>query len=64
MNYEEEDGEKYINIRKKVLTIEEAKKGDYVEYKGQIYKFIGWDYGTYPVLEDEEGEQLTIYPYY
>jgi hypothetical protein len=63
MNYEYIDGEKYVIIKKKVVSIDDAKEGDYVEYNGEIYKFLGWDYGSYPVLEDEEGEVKTIYPY-
>lgn len=63
MDYEYIDGEKYVNIKKKVVSIEDAKEGDYVEYNNEIYKFLGWDYGTYPVLEDSEGEVHTIYPY-
>jgi hypothetical protein len=63
MDYEEINGEKYITIIKKVVSIEEASKGDYVEYNGEIYKFLGWSHGTYPLLEDSEGKEHEIYPY-
>ena len=39
-------------------------KGDYLEYKGQLYKFDGYDYGTYPMATNvKTGEQIQL-PHY
>ena len=64
MNYEYIDGEKYVTIKVKVKSINEASKGDYVEYNDKVYIFRGWSHGTYPMLEKEDGETIEIYPYY
>ena len=41
-----------------------VSKGDYLEYKGKLYKFDGYDYGTYPMATNvETGEQIQL-PHY
>ena len=51
----EYDGdEKYAVVRVKVkdLSDDDLKKGDYVDYRGDVYKFLGYEYGTYTILEN------------
>lgn len=58
--------EKYVEIKVKVkqFGFEEIEVGDYVEYNNKVYKFIGYEWGTYPIGEDvETGETVTL-PHY
>ena len=58
--------EKYVDIKVKVkqFGFEEIEIGDYVEYNNKVYKFIGYEWGTYPIAEDiETGETVTL-PHY
>jgi len=64
MNYEVINGKKYIVVKFEIKNINDAKTGEYVEYNDKVYKFLGWEYGTYPILEDvETGDETQIYPY-
>ena len=45
-------------------NIDQIEIGDYIEYKDVIYKFLGYEYGTYPVGENiKTGETVTL-PHY
>lgn len=36
-------------------------KGDLIKYKGKTVKFVGYDFGTYPIAEDlETQEQIKL----
>lgn len=57
---------------KKVLIQVDVKKwddsdlevGDYIEYKGEVYKFDGYEFGTYPIATDiETGKQIELPSY-
>lgn len=40
------------------------KVGDYIEWEDIVYKFLGYEWGTYPLAENiETGEQVTL-PHY
>jgi hypothetical protein len=55
---------KYLKIKVKNLSDNDLKVGDYFEYNDVIYKFLGYEYGTYPVGENvETGETVTL-PHY
>ena len=56
----------YRNIRVYVKELHDSdlRTGDYINWKGETYKFLGWEYGTYPIAEDlETGETITL-PHY
>lgn len=56
--------EKYVKIKVKNLSDEDLKVGDFIEYNEIIYKFLGYEYGTYPIGENiETGETVTL-PHY
>ena len=55
--------EKYIYIKVKVKDLNDSdlSKGDYIEWNGEVFKFLGWEYGTYPIAENlETGETITL----
>lgn len=53
-----------IEIEVKKFGVDDIKVNDYMEYKGIIYKFLGYEYGTYPIGENvETGETVTL-PHY
>ena len=55
---------KVIIVQDVKESFEECKKGDYVEYNGKVYEWVGWSWGTYPNIKDiETGEVTEIYPY-
>jgi hypothetical protein len=55
---------KYLKIKVKNLSDNDLKVGDYFEYNDIIYKFLGYEYGTYPVGENvKTGETITL-PHY
>jgi hypothetical protein len=51
---EDYGNEKFAVIRVKVkdLSDDDLKKGDFVDYRGNVYKFLGYEYGTYTTLEN------------
>lgn len=56
--------EKYVKIKVKNLSDNDLKVGDFIEYNEVIYKFLGYEYGTYPIGENlETGETVTL-PHY
>ena len=56
--------EKYVKIKVKNLWDNDLKVGDFIEYNEVIYKFLGYEYGTYPIGENvETGETVTL-PHY
>lgn len=53
-----------VEVEVKEFGCDELSEGDYVEYNDVIYKFLGYEYGTYPIAENiETGETVTL-PYY
>lgn len=59
------EDEKYavVRVRVKDLGDEDLKKGDFVEYRKNVYKFLGYEYGTYTILEDVfTGETISLNP--
>ncbi len=56
--------EKNVKIKVKNLSDDDLKVGDFVEYNEVVYKFLGYEYGTYPIGENvETGETVTL-PHY
>lgn len=56
--------EKYVKIKVKNLSDNDLKVGDFIEYNEVVYKFLGYEYGTYPIGENvETGETVTL-PHY
>lgn len=39
-------------------------KGEFIEYNDEIYTFLGYDYGTYPIIKHIETEETIELPYY
>ena len=64
MYYDKEN--KKVLIEKEVKnSFEDCKTRDYVSYRGKVYEFLGWSYGTYPNIRDlETNEEIEIYPYF
>lgn len=58
--------EKIIEIRVKVkqFGFEEIEKGDFIEYNNQVYQFVGYEYGTYPIAKNIETGEIETLPYY
>ena len=55
---------KYVKIKVKKFNLNKLKVGDFFEYNEVIYKFLGYEYGTYPIGENlETGETVTL-PHY
>ena len=45
----------------KSLWDEDLKEGDYIDYDGVIYRFDGYEYGTYPIATNiKTGEQEQL----
>lgn len=56
--------ERLIKVQVKKFGFEEISVGDYIEYEDVVYKFLGYEYGTYSIAENvETGETVTL-PYY
>jgi|TARA_B110000971_G_scaffold158640_1_gene162034 hypothetical protein len=55
--------EKYIKVKIKSLS-DDLKVGDFLEYKGVVYKFLGYEYGTYPIGENMETGETVTFPHY
>lgn len=56
-----------IEVDVKEFGVDEVSVGDYFEYKGEVYLFEGYEYGTYPIakrLSDGEQVQLPHYQYF
>jgi|TARA_B110000483_G_C17747792_1_gene371107 hypothetical protein len=48
-----------IEIEVKEGFSDELKVGEYFVYKGEVYKFDGYEYGTYPIATNlETGKQI------
>lgn len=57
--------EKYIKVKVRKFNISEKFSiGEYVEWDGEVYKFLGYEYGTYPVVEDLETGKTKTLPHY
>lgn len=55
---------KYVKIKVKKFNLNKLKVGDFFEYNEIVYKFLGYEYGTYPIGENvETGETVTL-PHY
>ena len=53
-----------IEVEVKDWQDSDIKVGDYIEYKGEVYEFEGYEYGTYPFARHiETGEQIQL-PHY
>jgi len=60
---------KKINVEKDLYTLQDVfdgkvSKGDYIEYKGEIYTFDGYDFGTYPCATNIETDEQIQLPHY
>lgn len=56
--------DKYVKIKVKKFNLNKLKVGDFFEYNEIVYKFLGYEYGTYPIGENvETGETVTL-PHY
>lgn len=52
----------YLETEVKDLYDENLKPNDLIEYKNEIYRFDGWEYGTYPYATNiKTGEQIWLY---
>lgn len=56
--------DKYVKIKVKDFNLSKLKVGDYFEYNNVIYKFLGYEYGTYPIGEDIETNKTVTLPHY
>jgi len=57
--------EEYIKVKVRQFNLsDDFKVGDLVSWEGIAYKFKGWDYGTYPVVEDLETGETKNLPHY
>ena len=57
--------EEYTKVKVKQFNLSDNfKKGDFVSWEGTVYKFLGWDYGTYPIVEDLETGETKNLPHY
>lgn len=55
---------KYVKIKVKKFNLNKLKVGDFFEHNEVVYKFLGYEYGTYPIGENvKTGETLTL-PHY
>jgi len=41
-----------------------VNKGSYIEYKDEIYKFDGYDFGTYPMATNIKTKEQIQLPHY
>lgn len=57
---------KEIRITHKVkqFGVDNVETGEYMEYKDVIYKFLGYEYGTYPIGENIETGKTVTLPHY
>ena len=55
---------KYVKLEVKNLYDNDLKVGDFIEYKEIIYKFLGYEYGTYPMGENVETGETVTFPHY
>lgn len=56
--------ERYIKVKVKRFGFEDFEINDYIEYDNTIYKFIGYEYGTYPIAENIETGEIVTLPHY
>jgi len=54
----------YIKHKVKKFGVDKIKVGDYIEYNDKVYKFEGYDYGTYPIARDIETNEQIQLPHY
>jgi hypothetical protein len=55
---------KYVKIKVKQFDLNKLKTGDFFEYEEVVYKFLGYEYGTYPIGENvETGETINLPPF-
>ncbi len=48
----------------KKFKLNKTKAGDLCKHNGQLCKFLGYEYGTYPILEVvETGEHIQLKHY-
>lgn len=54
--------DKFIKVKVRKFNMSESfQNGEYVEFDGVVYKFLGYEWGTYPVVEDlETGKTKTL----
>jgi hypothetical protein len=55
---------KYLKIKVKKFNLNKLKVGDFFEYNEVIYKFLGYEYGTYPIGENVETRETVTLPHY
>jgi hypothetical protein len=60
---------KIIIIEQNLYTLQDVfdgkvSEGDYIEYKGEIYTFDGYDFGTSPMATNVETEEQIQLPHY
>lgn len=53
-----------IEVEVKGLSDNDLKVGDYIEYRGKVYKFEGWEYGSNPIIKDIETGEQSILDFY
>lgn len=59
--------EKEVWIKHKVKQFgsdDTIKIGDYIEWRGTVYQFNGWDFGTYQITTNIETNEQIELPYY
>lgn len=53
-----------LEVELKTLDDKDLKKGDYIKFEGEIYRFDGYEWGTYPIATNvKTGEQREL-PHY
>ena len=51
-----------IEIEVKDWQDSDIKVGDYIEYKGEVYEFEGYEYGLHPIAKHIiTGEQIELF---
>ena len=53
-----------IELEVKEGFSDELKVGEYFTYKGSVYKFDGYEYGTYPYATNLETDEQIQLPHY
>lgn len=54
----------FVEHEVKKFGEDDISVNDYIEYKDEIYKFLGYEYGTYPVAENIKTKETITLPHY
>lgn len=54
----------WIEVEVKDWEDKTLEPNDFVEYEDRIYRFKGYEYGTYPICEDLLTGEIITLPHY